>query len=86
VYQKVSPFNYASQIKAPLLLIHGAEDNNSGTFTIQSERLFQAIQGTGGTAKLVILPYEGHGYQARESILHVIAESFDWADRYVARD
>jgi dipeptidyl aminopeptidase/acylaminoacyl peptidase len=85
VYYNVSPFMHADQIKRPLLLIHGELDNNSGTFTIQSERLYQAIQATGGTARLVILPHESHGYRARESILHVLAEMFTWADRWAGR-
>jgi dipeptidyl aminopeptidase/acylaminoacyl peptidase len=83
VYAQISPFMHADKIKAPLLLIHGEADNNSGTFPMQSERLFQAIQGHGGTARLVILPHESHGYAARESVLDVLAEMFDWADRYV---
>jgi dipeptidyl aminopeptidase/acylaminoacyl peptidase len=85
VYRRVSPFTYADQIKRPLLLIHGAADNNSGTFTIQSQRLYQAIQANGGTARLVLLPHESHGYRARESILHVIAEMLDWSERWVKR-
>jgi dipeptidyl aminopeptidase/acylaminoacyl peptidase len=83
LYTKMSPFTYANKINEPILLIHGEADNNSGTFPIQSERLFQAIKGNGGTARLVLLPHESHGYRARESILHVLAEMFDWADRYV---
>jgi dipeptidyl aminopeptidase/acylaminoacyl peptidase len=78
IYDELSPFRYANQITAPILLVHGEEDNNSGTFPIQSERLYQAIQGNGGTARLVLLPYESHGYLARESVLHVLAEQFDW--------
>ncbi|MDZ7344540.1 MAG: prolyl oligopeptidase family serine peptidase, partial [candidate division KSB1 bacterium] len=69
IYFKVSPFMHANKINEPILLIHGEADNNSGTFPIQSERLFQAIQGHGGTARLVMLPYESHGYTARESVL-----------------
>jgi len=65
------------------LLVHGADDANSGTFPVQSERLFQAIQGNGGTARLVILPLESHGYVARESVLHVLAEQFTWLDRWL---
>jgi dipeptidyl aminopeptidase/acylaminoacyl peptidase len=84
VYDRVSPFRYADKISAPLLLIHGERDANSGTFPIQSERLFQAIQGTGGTARLVILPYENHGYIARESVLHMLAEQFSWLERWLA--
>ncbi len=83
VYDRMSPFRYADKITTPLLLIHGERDANSGTFPIQSERLFQAIQGTGGTARLVILPHESHGYVARESVLHTLAEQFDWLKRWV---
>ena len=82
IYMNVSPFTHADKIKKPLLLIHGEADNNPGTFTVQSERLFQAIKGNGGTARLVLLPHESHGYRARESVLHVLAEMFDWANKY----
>ncbi len=79
----MSPFTYAHKINEPILLIHGEADNNTGTFPIQSERLFQAIKGNGGTARLVMLPSESHAYRARESVLHVLAEMIEWADRYV---
>lgn len=83
IYMKLSPFSNADKINEPLLMIHGAEDPNPGTFPIQSKRLFGAIKGHGGTARMVILPYEGHGYEARESILHTLAEMFDWFDQHV---
>ncbi len=83
VYQAMSPFNNADKIKDALLLIHGEQDNNSGTFPIQSERMFQAIKGLGGTARLVLLPNESHAYRARESILHMLYETNNWLDKYV---
>ncbi|HVK03785.1 MAG TPA: prolyl oligopeptidase family serine peptidase, partial [Armatimonadaceae bacterium] len=83
VYHNLSPFTFANQVKEPILLIHGQADNNPGTYTVQSERYYQALQANGATARLVLLPYESHGYQARESILHVLAEMFEWADKYV---
>lgn len=86
VYTTLSPFTYADQIKTPLLLIHGEIDNNPGTFPIQSERLFQAIRGNGGTARLVILPHESHGYMARESVGHVLAEMVEWLDTHMASE
>ena len=82
-YIKMSPFMFADKIKTPLLMIHGMADNNSGTFPIHSERLFAALKGFGATARFVYLPYESHGYSARESVLHVLAEMFDWFDKYV---
>ncbi len=83
IYFKISPFMHADKVKTPILLIHGEADNNSGTFPIQSKRFFHALKGFGVTAELVLLPYESHGYRARESVLHVLAEMFDWFDTYV---
>jgi dipeptidyl aminopeptidase/acylaminoacyl peptidase len=82
-YIKMSPFMHAHKINEPILLIHGMADNNSGTFPIQSERLFAALKGFGATSRFVYLPYESHGYSARESVLHVLAEMFEWFDTYV---
>lgn len=83
VYYKMSPFSYADKLKAPILLIHGEADNNSGTFPIQSERLYNAIKGNGGTARLVFLPQESHGYAAKESVLHMLWEMDEWLMKYV---
>jgi dipeptidyl aminopeptidase/acylaminoacyl peptidase len=83
IYLKVSPFMHADKIKRPLLIMHGEKDNNSGTFPMQSERLYQAIKGNGGTARLVILPHESHGYVARQSVMQTQAEMIAWLDRYL---
>ncbi|PKQ70866.1 alpha/beta hydrolase family protein [Raineya orbicola] len=83
VYNKMSPFMNAHKIKKPILLIHGEADNNPGTFTLQTERLFQAIKGLGGTARMVILPRESHGYVAKESILHVLWEQEQFLDKHL---
>lgn len=83
VYYKMSPFSRADHLKTPILLIHGEADNNSGTFPIQSERLYNAIKGNGGTARLVFLPFESHGYAAKENILHMLWEMDQWLNRYV---
>lgn len=83
LYVRMSPFFAAHQIKTPLLMIHGEDDNNSGTFPMQSERLYQAVKGLGGTVRLVMLPLESHGYRARESILHMMWETTAWLDEFV---
>ncbi|MFQ6037528.1 MAG: S9 family peptidase [Candidatus Aminicenantales bacterium] len=83
LYFKISPFMHADKINEPILLIHGEADNNSGTFPIQSRRLYHALKGHGATARLVMLPFESHGYRAKESVLHVLAEMFEWFDKYV---
>ncbi|MEJ7739172.1 MAG: prolyl oligopeptidase family serine peptidase [Chitinophagaceae bacterium] len=83
VYFNMSPFSFADRIKTPLLMLHGEADNNSGTFPIQSERLYNAVKGHGGTVRLVILPFESHGYAARENILHMLWEQNNWLEQYV---
>lgn len=83
IYYKMSPFSYADKIKTPILLIHGEADNNSGTFPIQSERLFSALKGQGATVRFVLLPLESHGYQGRESVLHMFWEMNNWLNAYV---
>lgn len=83
VYYAMSPFSYADKLKEPILFIHGEADNNSGTFPIQTERFYNAIKGHGGTARYVVLPYESHGYAAKESILHTLWEMDTWLENYV---
>ncbi|MBW7871322.1 MAG: S9 family peptidase [Flavobacteriia bacterium] len=83
IYNTMSPFMHADKMKTPLLLIHGNDDNNSGTYTMQSERYFNALKGFGAPTRLVILPKESHGYAAKESILHVIWEQDQWLEKYV---
>lgn len=83
LYAAMSPFSYADKIKTPLLMIHGEADNNPGTFPIQSERLFNAIKGHGGTVRFVQLPFESHGYAGKENILHMLWEQDIWLNKYV---
>ena len=83
VYYKMSPFSYADKIKTPILLIHGEADDNTGTYPIQSERFYAALKGQGATVRLVMLPLEAHGYEARESLEHMLWEMDRWLDTYV---
>ncbi|XP_073158442.1 probable glutamyl endopeptidase, chloroplastic isoform X2 [Henckelia pumila] len=81
-YVNMSPFMSANKIKKPILLIHGEEDNNPGTLTMQSERFFNALKGHGALCRLVILPFESHDYAARESVMHVLWEMDRWLQKY----
>jgi len=84
VYLKMSPFMYVDKLKAPILFIHGEDDNNSGTFPIQTDRMYSALKGQGGTARMVMLPFEGHGYRARQSLMHTTWEMDRWLEMYLA--
>lgn len=86
VYANMSPFFHAEKINEPMLMLHGQEDPNSGTFPMQSERMYAALKGLGKDARLVMLPYEAHGYRARKSLLHVLWEQEQWLDKYLLSD
>ena len=83
IYSRMSPFTYADSIKTPVLLIHGMNDDNSGTFPIQSERMYAALKGNGAVVRYVQLPGEAHGYLGRESVGHTLAEMVSWLDQFV---
>jgi len=83
VYNRMSPFMNAEKMKTPMLLVHGEADNNPGTFTLQTERYFQALKGLGAPARMVILPKEMHGYVARENILHLLWEQDQFLEKYL---
>ncbi|KAG0615601.1 hypothetical protein M758_5G054700 [Ceratodon purpureus] len=81
-YIEMSPFMLADKVKKPILLIHGEEDNNAGTLTMQSERFYAALKGNGAQCRLVLLPLESHGYSGRESVMHCLWEMDRWLQKY----
>ena len=83
VYNTMSPFMFADKLNGALLLIHGERDNNSGTFPIQTERLFSALKGHGAVSRYVVLPYESHGYASEENVLHLLYECDQWLEKHV---
>jgi len=83
LYFDMSPFSFAHQLKTPILLVHGDTDDNTGTFPIQSERMFAALKGNGGNVRYVSLPYEAHGYRGKENVLHLLWEEHMWLEKYV---
>lgn len=85
VYMQMSPFTHAAKINKPLLLIHGTDDSNTGTYPLQSERFYQALKGLGATVRLVMLPFEEHSYRSREGVGHALWEMIHWYNLYVMK-
>jgi dipeptidyl aminopeptidase/acylaminoacyl peptidase len=82
-YIEMSPFFRADQIDTPLLMYHGGDDNNTGTFPIQSRRMIHALTNLGKTAVLYEYPYESHTPRAMANKLDMWARFLDWFDTYV---
>lgn len=83
IYNTMSPFMTANKMKTPMLLVHGEADNNPGTFTLQTERYFQALKGLGAPVRMVLLPKESHSYVAKENILHLLWEQEQFLDQHL---
>ena len=83
IYNGMSPFMNAEKMKTPILLVHGEADNNPGTFTLQTERYYQALKGLGAPARMVILPKESHGYRAKENIFHLLWEQDQFLEKHL---
>ncbi|MSR05901.1 MAG: S9 family peptidase [Gemmatimonadetes bacterium] len=83
VYLNMMPFQVANKINEPIMLIHGMADDNTGTFPVQSERMYAALKGLGATVDYIQLPNEAHGYLARESVGDVVARMIEWYDKHV---
>ena len=82
-YIEMSPFFKADQMNTPLLMYHGGDDNNTGTFPIQSERFIQALTTLGKPAVLYVYPYESHTPRAIENKLDMWARFIGWFDEHV---
>ena len=85
VYNRMSPFMNAEKMKTPMLLVHGEADNNPGTFTLQTERYYQALKGLGAPVRMVILPKESHSYFAKDNILHLLWEQEQFLDKHLKK-
>jgi dipeptidyl aminopeptidase/acylaminoacyl peptidase len=82
-YIEMSPFFKADQMNTPLLMYHGGDDNNTGTFPVQSERFIQALTTLGKPAVLYVYPYESHTPRAIENKLDMWARFIGWFDEHV---
>ena len=82
-YITMSPILWAERIDGALLMYHGADDTNVGTWPVNSKRMFHALNGLDKTAALYFYPYEGHGQSGRETLLDMWARWSEWLDVHV---
>ncbi len=82
-YIEMSPFFKADQIDTPMLMYHGGDDNNTGTFPLQSRRMIHALTELGKTAVLYEYPFESHTPRAIENKFDMWARFIGWFDEWV---
>lgn len=82
-YLEMSPILHIEDLNGAVLMTHGTDDQNPGTFPINSERMFAALQANGKTAALYMYPYEDHGQSGKETVLDMWARWVAWLEKYV---
>ena len=81
--EQVLAFQQETSARGVSVQVFGLSDDNAGTSPLQSTQLYSAIRGNGGTSELLLLPWEGHTYRARESVFSAAAQMLEWFDKHV---
>ncbi len=76
-----SPTGYVDAIRAPVLLIHGANDPRVGH--AQSGEMVRRLRALGRTAEYLGFADEGHTFASTENLLRVLAASADWLEEHL---
>jgi len=81
LYRDRSPLLRADRITAPVLVLHGLEDDN--TLFTNGKALHRALVSLGRTCELVLYPREGHGIFEPAHRLDAHLRIVEWIERHV---
>ncbi|WP_127506002.1 alpha/beta hydrolase family protein [Actinoplanes solisilvae] len=85
IYAAFSALRFADRLTRPVLIVHGVRDANPATTPDQATELYRAIVATGGHARLLLLPEEGHTFRYRENLQALAAEHERWQRNWDGR-
>ena len=77
-----SPLRYVHQVKTPVMLLHGENDNDVPI--AEAEQFYIALRDVGVDAVMVRYPREGHGIRETKHVVDVIDRSIAWYRKYFA--
>jgi dipeptidyl aminopeptidase/acylaminoacyl peptidase len=80
-HDAVSPVSFASRVRTPVLILHGAEDTNVPLG--QAVYFHRALRHFGAEHEFVIYPREGHSIRERNHQLDVLRRTRAWFDRWL---
>jgi dipeptidyl aminopeptidase/acylaminoacyl peptidase len=79
--ESISPTSKANRIKAPLLLIHGANDPRVPIS--EARQIFHAVKENGGVADTLFFTNEGHGTSNKENTIAEYTRMAEFFDKYL---
>ncbi len=81
IYERSSPTTYFKQIKAPLLVLQGANDIRDPKE--EAESAFNALKAQGKVVEAHYYEDEGHGFAKRENQIDALERTVAWFERYL---
>jgi dipeptidyl aminopeptidase/acylaminoacyl peptidase len=77
----LSPIHRLDRVKAPTLVLHGANDTNCPV--IEAEQVVEHLKARGVPVKYVLFPDEGHGWRKTSNRIRSTVEVTRWFVRYL---
>ncbi len=79
--KSLSPIHRIDKIKAPTIVLHGANDTNVPV--IEAEQMVESLKKRGVPVEYVLFPDEGHGWRKMPNRIRSTVEIVRWFDKYL---
>ena len=80
-HRAISPLFHAKNIRAPLLVVQGANDPR--VLQVESDEIIAAVRENGVAVDYVLFPDEGHGFTKRENKIKASNAYVTFLDKYL---
>ncbi len=79
--RRLSPIHKLEQVKAPTIVLHGANDTNVPV--VEAEQVVDNLKERRIPVKYVLFPDEGHGFRKEKNRVTSTVEIVKWFERYL---
>jgi dipeptidyl aminopeptidase/acylaminoacyl peptidase len=79
----LSPIHKIDRIKAPTLVLHGANDTNVPV--VEAQQVADTLKKRGVPVELVLFPDEGHGFRKTPNRVRSTVSLVEWFEKYLGR-
>jgi dipeptidyl aminopeptidase/acylaminoacyl peptidase len=77
----LSPIHKIDRVKAPTIVLHGANDTNVPV--VEAEQVVDNLKKRGIPVQYVLFPDEGHGFRKTPNRIRSTAETVQWFEKYL---
>ncbi len=81
--RELSPIHKIDRVKAPTIVLHGANDTNVPV--VEAEQTVESLQRRGVPVEYVLFPDEGHGFSRTPNRIRAVVAITRWFVRYLTR-